>query len=84
MDLQTINIGTSPNDGTGHTLRDGGQIINANFQIVKNEAEPLYGNGSPEGSVAAKPGRTYWDRVAKALWIKDTGESTTGWQVLIS
>lgn len=31
-----INIGTTPNDGTGTTLRDGGQIINNNFEEVNN------------------------------------------------
>lgn len=31
MAQQTINIGTSPNDHTGDTLRDGGSKINANF-----------------------------------------------------
>lgn len=31
MPQQTINVGTSANDGTGDTLRAGGQKINANF-----------------------------------------------------
>ena len=31
MGKQTINIGSSPNDGTGSTLRDGGDLINDNF-----------------------------------------------------
>jgi hypothetical protein len=31
MARQNINLGTTPNDGTGNTLRDGGDIINDNF-----------------------------------------------------
>ena len=34
MSLTDINIGTIPNDGTGDTLRDGGQVINDNFDLV--------------------------------------------------
>jgi hypothetical protein len=32
MLIETINIGTAPNDGTGDTLRDAGEKINQNFQ----------------------------------------------------
>ena len=38
MAKQTINIGTSPNDGTGTTLRDGGDLINDNFTELYNVA----------------------------------------------
>lgn len=31
MTMQTIEVGTAPNDGTGDTLRDAGQKINENF-----------------------------------------------------
>jgi len=31
MAKQTVNVGASPNDGTGNTLRDGGVKINSNF-----------------------------------------------------
>ncbi len=41
---------------------------------------PLSGNGSPEGVVTAIPGRTYWDRLNKELYIKDTGTGNTGWR----
>lgn len=34
--LQTINIGTSPNDGLGDDLRAGGQKINDNFQLISD------------------------------------------------
>lgn len=40
MAQQNINIGTNPNDGTGDTLRDGGQKINDNFAEVYD-----YSNG---------------------------------------
>jgi len=39
---QTINIGTVANDGTGSTLRDGGDLINDNF----NEIYTALGDGS--------------------------------------
>ena len=42
MAKQTLNIGTSANDGTGTNLRSGGTIINDNF----NEIYTAIGNGS--------------------------------------
>lgn len=42
MAYQGINTGTTPNDGTGDTLVDGGVKINSNFQEVYN----LIGDGS--------------------------------------
>jgi hypothetical protein len=42
MAKQTINIGSIPNDGTGTTLRDGGDLINDNF----NEIYSAIGNGT--------------------------------------
>jgi hypothetical protein len=42
MAKQTINIGSSPNDGTGSTLRDGGDLINDNF----NEIYTAIGDGT--------------------------------------
>ena len=36
MAKQTIDIGSSPNDGTGDTLRDGGDKINDNFTELYN------------------------------------------------
>lgn len=42
MAYQGINTGTTPNDGTGDTLVDGGIKINSNFQEVYN----LIGDGS--------------------------------------
>ena len=42
MAKQTINIGSTANDGTGSTIRVGGDIINDNF----NEIYTAFGNGS--------------------------------------
>lgn len=36
MAKQTVNVGTTDNDGTGSTIRAGGTIINANFTEVYN------------------------------------------------
>src|SRR6056300_1821088 len=37
MAKQTINIGSVPNDGTGSTLRDGGDLINDNFNEIYSD-----------------------------------------------
>ena len=42
MAKQTINIGSTANDGTGSTLRAGGDLINDNF----NEIYTAFGDGS--------------------------------------
>ena len=42
MAKQTINIGSSANDGTGTSLRDGGDLINDNFNEIYN----IIGDGS--------------------------------------
>ena len=42
MSKQSINIGVSPNDGTGTNLRDAGDLINDNF----NEIYTAIGNGT--------------------------------------
>ena len=42
MPKSTINLGSSPNDGTGSNLRTGGTIINNNF----NEIYSNFGDGS--------------------------------------
>ena len=48
MAKQTINIGSSANDGTGSTLRAGGDLINDNF----NEIYTALGDGSSISSAA--------------------------------
>ena len=48
MALQSLNIGTAPNDGTGDNLRVGGDKINDNF----SEIYTAFGNGSTLSSLA--------------------------------
>ena len=48
MALQTLNIGTAANDGTGDNLRVGGDKINDNF----SEIYTAFGNGSSLSSLA--------------------------------
>lgn len=36
--INTIDLGTTPNDGTGEGLRDGGVKINANFNSLNSQA----------------------------------------------
>lgn len=43
----------------------------------------LAGVGSPEGVVAANPGRTYLDTSTNSFWAKNSGAGTTGWIELI-
>lgn len=37
MSIQTINVGSSPNDGTGDPLRTGFQKVNSNFTNLKSD-----------------------------------------------
>lgn len=42
----------------------------------------LFGTGSPEGKVAASPGKIYLNLTGGAgvtLWVKETGAAETGW-----
>ena len=48
MAKQTINIGSSANDGTGTTIRAGGDLINDNF----NEIYTAFGTGSALSTTA--------------------------------
>ena len=43
MTIQTINIGTVANDGTGDTPRQAGEVINSNFTDPANAASKLVG-----------------------------------------
>ena len=43
MTIQTINIGTVANDGTGDTPRQAGEVINSNFTDPANAASKLIG-----------------------------------------
>jgi len=57
MAIRYINVGSSPNDNSGSTLREGGQLFNNNFSIMLNAL-------STDGSTltintAATPSNTY-------------------------
>ena len=72
MAKQTINIGSSANDGTGSTLRAGGDLINDNF----NEIYTAFGDGSTltSGFVTASSTNTFTN---KTLDLGGTGNSNT-------
>jgi hypothetical protein len=73
MAKQTINIGSSANDGTGSTLRAGGDLINDNF----NEIYTAFGDGSTltSGFVTASSTNTFTN---KTLDLGGTGNTVTG------
>ena len=73
MAKQTINIGSTANDGTGSTLRVGGDIINDNF----NEIYTAFGDGSTlsSGYITASSTATLTN---KTLDLGGTGNSVTG------
>ena len=73
MAKQTINIGSSANDGTGSTLRAGGDLINDNF----NEIYTALGDGSTlsSGFVTAASTTTFTN---KTLDLGGTGNTLTG------
>ena len=87
MALSTLEIGTAPNDGTGDTLRSGGNKINNNF----SEIYTLLGTGtalssglSATATVISLAGPTitgvasFADGSASAPSITNTGDSNTG------
>lgn len=43
----------------------------------------LSGAGSPEGSVTANVGTTYYRTSDGSFWVKDSGTGNTGWVALI-
>ena len=73
MAKQTINIGSSANDGTGSSLRAGGDLINDNF----NEIYTAFGDGSTltSGYITASSTTTFTN---KTLDLGGTGNSVTG------
>ena len=73
MAKQTINIGSAANDGTGSSLRAGGDLINDNF----NEIYTALGDGSTlsSGFVTASSTTTFTN---KTLDLGGTGNSVTG------
>jgi hypothetical protein len=44
----------------------------------------LTGSGSPEGSVSATPGTTYYDTTGGTFWVKESGSGNTNWAELIA
>ena len=87
MAFQSIEIGTAANDGTGDTLRTGGDKINDNF----SEIYTLLGTGtaltsgiSATATVVSLSGPTvtgvasFADGTAGAPSISNTGDSNTG------
>jgi hypothetical protein len=73
MAKQTIDIGSSANDGTGSSLRAGGDLINDNF----NEIYTAFGDGSTltSGFVTASSTNTFTN---KTLDLGGTGNTVTG------
>ena len=72
MAKQVINIGSSANDGTGTSLRAGGDLINDNF----NEIYTTFGNGTTLSAAAiAIPHKIGGTNFTNSLLI---GHSTTG------
>ncbi len=71
MAKQTINIGSSANDGSGSTLRAGGDLINDNF----NEIYTAIGDGSTLSPVTASSTHTFTN---KTYDLGGTGNSFTG------
>ena len=75
MAKQSINIGSSANDGTGSTLRDGGDLINDNF----NEIYTKLGDGSTLTSAitATATTLTLSNTSFASFQIKDTSDDHT-------
>ena len=71
MAKQVINIGSTANDGTGSTLRAGGDLINDNF----NEIYTAIGDGSTLSPVTASSTHTFTN---KTYDLGGTGNSFTG------
>ena len=73
MAKQTINIGSTANDGTGSSLRAGGDLINDNF----NEIYTAFGDGSTltSGFVTASSTNTFTN---KTYDLGGTGNTLTG------
>ena len=73
MAKQTINIGSGANDGTGSTLRAGGDLINDNF----NEIYTAFGDGSTlsSGFLTASSTATLTN---KTYDLGGTGNTLTG------
>jgi hypothetical protein len=69
MAKQTLNIGTTPNDGTGTNLRTGGTIINDNFT-------ELYNALGSAGTITLTATPTELNQLAGAVIVTATGSAT--------
>ena len=74
MAKQTINIGTTANDGTGDTLRGAGQKINSNFTEVYNLSQAAFDTANTGGGVDLG----YFKIYGNTLGTKDDPD-TGGW-----
>ncbi len=61
MPLTDVNVGTAADNGTGETLRSGGQTINTNFGKVVE---------GPSGGSSTDGGLVLWDGTNGTL-VKD-------------
>lgn len=69
MSQQTINVGTTANDGTGDPLRVAGQKINANFTEVYTLAQ----NAFNQANTATYPDQAAFDTANSAYAQANTG-----------
>ena len=69
MAKQTLNIGTTPNDGTGTNLRTGGTIINDNFT-------ELYNALGSAGTITLTATPTELNQLSGATVVTSTGSAT--------
>lgn len=84
--MQTINVGTTPNDGTGDPLRTAMTKVNSNFTELDARAGSFWittPGTDPNGAITAtRPAVAYDD--AGALWVKtNSGSNNTGWVKLL-
>jgi len=62
-------------------MKTGWRLLSGASQTVITGGNGLaiLGKGSPEGVVAAEPGRFYVNTLTNAIWIKLNGKGTAGW-----
>jgi hypothetical protein len=86
MTIANINIGTSPNDGTGDTLRHGFQIVNNNFSYVSTIIDSTSGNVTSNyfigngSTITSITGANVTGNVASATFAYTAGTVTTNAQ----
>lgn len=69
MAQQQINVGASPNDGTGDTLRDALIISNSNADDVTDRLEPVSRTITSSGTLTSSDRVVYVDPTAGAVTI---------------